>query len=75
MPLFADSRATRALQAADLVAYALYRYYSRPGGTHDERYIRRLWPQFDADDGRMHGLIHDSSYFHRCGCPACISRR
>lgn len=75
VPLFADSRATRALQAADLVAYALYRYYSRPGGTHDERYIRRLWPQFDADDGRMHGLIHDSSYFHRCGCPACTSRR
>ena len=75
VPLFADSRATRALQAADLVAYALFRYYSRPGGRYDERYIRRLWTQFDADDGRMHGLIHDSSYFHRCECPACTNRR
>ncbi|MCY3953067.1 MAG: DUF3800 domain-containing protein, partial [bacterium] len=37
VPLFADSRATRALQAADLVAYALFRYYSRPGGSSDDR--------------------------------------
>lgn len=75
VPLFADSRATRALQAADLVAYALFRYYSKPGGRPDERYARRLWPQFDADRGRMHGLIHDSDYFGSCQCPACVSRR
>ena len=75
VPLFADSRATRALQAADLVAYALFRYYSKPDGTSDGRYMRRLWSQFDADRGRMHGLIHDSSYFETCGCPACASRR
>ena len=75
VPMFADSRASRALQAADLVAYALFRYYSKPGGSHDERYVHRLWSQFDADGGRMHGLIHDCSYFKRCGCPACASRR
>ena len=75
VPLFADSRATRALQAADLVAYALYKYYSRPGGTRDERYMRHLWQQFDAEDGRMHGLIHDCSYHRRCQCPACTNRR
>ena len=75
VPLFADSRATRALQAADLVAYALYKYYSRPGGTRDGRYMRHLWQQFDAEDGRMHGLIHDCSYHRRCQCPACASRR
>ncbi len=75
VPLFADSRATRALRAADLVAYALFRYYSRPGGTRDERYMRHLWRQFDAEDGRMHGLIHDCSYHYRCRCPACASRR
>ena len=75
VPLFADSRATRALQAADLVAYALYRYYSRPGGTRDERYVHRLWSQFDADRGRMHGLIHNSPYYEQCDCPACASRR
>ena len=27
VPLFADSRASRLLQAADLVSYALYRHY------------------------------------------------
>ncbi len=75
VPLFADSRASRALQAADLVAYALFRYYSKPGGASDDRYIRRLWTQFDADRGRMHGLIHRSADFRRCGCPACASRR
>lgn len=75
VPMFADSRATRTLQAADLVAYALFRYYSRPGGRNDERYMHRLWSHFDTDGGRMHGLIHDSSYFERCQCPACRSRR
>lgn len=75
VPLFADSRATRALQAADLVAYALFRYYLKPGGRPDERYARRLWTHFDADGGRMHGLIHDSDYFGSCTCPACASRR
>ena len=75
VPLFADSRATRALQAADLVAYALYRYYSRPSGAPDGRYMHHLWQQFDAEDGRMHGLIHDCSNHHKCRCPACASRR
>ena len=77
VPLFADSRASRALQAADLVAYALYRYYSRPGpgNTPDGYYMRHLWQQFDAEDGHMHGLIHDCSYHRRCRCRACASRR
>ena len=75
VPMFADSRASRALQAADLVAYALFRYYSRPQGRNDERFVQRLWSQFHADNGRTYGLIHDSSYFKRCRCPACASRR
>ncbi|WP_419926240.1 DUF3800 domain-containing protein [Candidatus Poriferisocius sp.] len=75
VPMFADSRASRALQAADLVACALYRYYSKPRGRRDERYVRRLWSQFDVDNGRMRGLIHGSAYFKRCQCPACVSRR
>ena len=44
VPFFADSRATRALQAADLVAYALYRYYS---SSFDDRFTKRLWPMFE----------------------------
>jgi len=75
VPMFADSRASRALQAADLVAYALYRYYSKSRGWRDDRFVRRLWPQFDEYNGHMHGLSHDCSYFKWCSCPACSSRR
>ncbi len=79
VPLFADSRATRALQVADLIAYALYKYYAQPRpmskGAPGERYMRHLWQQFDAEDGHMHGLIHDCSHYRRCNCPACTSRR
>jgi hypothetical protein len=51
-PLFADSRGTRLLQAADLVAYALWRQYS--GG--DNRYAKPLWDLFDGADGLLHGV-------------------
>ena len=71
VPLFADSKATRALQAADLVAYALYRYYSN---SYDDRFTRRLWPMFDADQGRMHGLFHQCRDYKSCPCPACENR-
>ena len=46
-----------------------------PRNTRDEHYMRHLWQQFDAEDGHMHGLIHDCSYHRRCRCPACASRR
>ena len=71
VPLFADSKATRALQAADLVAYALYRYYSN---SYDDRFTRRLWSMFDADQGRMHGLFHQCRDHKSCPCPACKNR-
>ena len=72
VPFFADSRATRALQAADLVAYALYRYYS---GAFDDRFTWRLWSMFDSDQGRMHGLFHQCQDHRSCPCPACQNRQ
>ena len=74
VPVFADSRASRLIQAADFVCWALWRYYglSEP----DERWIARLWSLFDSDDRVMHGLTHMSSQFTRgCTCPPCASRR
>ena len=52
VPLFADSRASRLLQAADLISYALYRHYdpSRMGAD----YVEALWPRFDSVDDEMH---------------------
>jgi hypothetical protein len=71
VPFFADSRASRLIQAADFVAWGLYRYY---GDSKDEQWVRPLWPRFDAADGVMHGLIHVSPGYRKCQCPPCASR-
>lgn len=71
VPFFSDSRASRALQAADLVAYALYRYYV---GSFDDQFTDRLWDLFDADQGKMHGLFHQCRDYRSCPCPACRNR-
>jgi hypothetical protein len=71
VPLFADSRASRLIQAADFVAWGLYRFY---GEAKDEHWIKPLWGRFDNAGGIMHGLIHVSPNFHKCACPPCASR-
>src|SRR6266496_3053589 len=72
VPLFADSRASRLIQAADFVSWGLYRYY---GPAQDDRWIKPLWKRFDADGGVMHGLIHVvPGFLHGvCSCPPCAS--
>jgi Protein of unknown function (DUF3800) len=74
VPFFADSRATRCIQAADFVTWALWRFYGLP--TPDSRYIDHLWDGFDQVNGRMHGLIHVTPAFRAggCGCRPCTSR-
>jgi hypothetical protein len=74
VPVFADSNASRLLQAADFVSWALWRYYGL--STSDDRWASNLWSMFDATDGVMHGLIHASRRFRTgCACPPCSSRR
>ncbi|MGI8803375.1 MAG: DUF3800 domain-containing protein [Solirubrobacteraceae bacterium] len=75
VPFFADSRASRLLQAADFIAWALWRYYGMPES--DVQWIKPLWRNFDQSGGRMHGLVHVSRGFKArvCGCPPCLSRR
>jgi hypothetical protein len=74
VPFFADSKASRLLQAADFVAFALWRYYGLP--TADPRAVTDLWRRFDHADGKMHGLVHVSRSFPagQCACPPCVSR-
>jgi uncharacterized protein DUF3800 len=74
VPLFADSRASRLIQAADFVAWALWRYYGLP--VADERWIKHLWPLFERDNGIMHGLVHVIPGFKSgvCSCRPCVSR-
>lgn len=52
VPVFLDSQASRLLQLADLVSYALFRFYERG----DELLFRRIESCFDAEGGATHGL-------------------
>jgi hypothetical protein len=69
VPLFVDSRASRMIQMADLVAWATFRKYEFSDG----RFFDPLIPFFDADGGVVHGLLHYRSE-ETCYCPACFSR-
>lgn len=72
VPLFIDSRASRLIQAADLVAYALWRHYQP---TSDQAHSTELWPLVDTNDrGELSGLIHITAKFRQCPCPPCVSR-
>ncbi len=72
VPLFVDSSASRLVQLADHVAYAVFRFYNAKDGT----YIAPILKKFYADPGgKIHGLVHKQTYDLRCMCPACMSRR
>lgn len=73
VPLFADSRASRLLQVADLVAYALSRNYMNPS---DPRYLELIWDRFHTDNGVQHGCAHYTPSFGQrsCSCRPCTDR-
>ncbi len=71
VPLFVDSQASRIIQLADHIAYAVFRFYNAA----DASYFNLLEGKFDEHDGVFHGLSHRQSYTHHCMCPACLSRR
>lgn len=70
VPLFADSKASRLVQLADLVAYATWRKYEHKDG----RFFDDLIPMFDSEGGVIHGLFHYKPRQTTCYCPACASR-
>jgi hypothetical protein len=71
VPLFVDSRASRVVQLADHVAYAVFRRYN----AGDTQYFDLIASKFDAADGIIHGLAHKQTIDPQCMCPACMSRR
>lgn len=71
VPLFIDSRASRVIQAADFIAWAVWQYYQNGHLDHLQKINRR----FDADSGVQHGLAHMVRGYRICGCVACRSRR
>lgn len=70
VPLFVDSRASRLVQLADLVAYAMWRKYEYQDG----RFFDPIIPFFDNEGGVLHGLLHATPRSPQCYCPACMSR-
>ena len=70
IPLFVDSHASRSIQLADHVAYAVFRRYNQ----QDTQFFDVFASKFDSADGIIHGLSHKGSV-GTCMCPACLSRR
>ncbi len=52
VPVFVDSEASRLIQLADLVAYALFRYHE----FNDSGFYDVIRNSFDSDGGVVHGL-------------------
>jgi hypothetical protein len=71
VPLFVDSKASRAIQIADAVAYAVFRRYH----AKDLTYFDIIQSGFDSDGDRIHGLIHKHTQLPDCTCPACMTRK
>lgn len=70
VPLFVDSKATRMIQYADLIAYAMRRNYEYG----DTFYLDRIDNKFDKEGGIVHGLYHYKPAGEKCECLACASR-
>jgi hypothetical protein len=70
-PFFVNSKASRIVQLADHVAYAVFRRYN----TGDTQYFDIIAHKFHQTDGVVHGLAHKQKTTMTCMCVACMSRR
>lgn len=70
VPLFVNSKATRMIQYADLVAYALRRYHENG----DSKYIDIIRGRFDSEGGIVHGHTHRTPTGQNCNCFSCRQR-
>jgi hypothetical protein len=71
VPLYVDSDASRIVQVADCVSWAIFNYYER-GHTN---YMQQINGRFDGDSGVQHGMVHLIRGYTSCLCVACTSRR
>lgn len=69
VPLFVDSSATRLIQFADLVSYALWQKFEKA----DPAFFDVIATSFDSEGGVTHGLLHRRTSGSVCACPSCIS--
>ncbi|HXP50539.1 MAG TPA: DUF3800 domain-containing protein [Bacteroidia bacterium] len=72
IPLFVDSKASRLVQLADHVAYAVFKRYNHG----DSQYFDIIASKFYSNDNIIHGLAHKHPNMNmQCMCIACYSRR
>jgi Protein of unknown function (DUF3800) len=71
VPLFVDSKACRAIQIADHIAYAVFRRYQ----AGDASYFDIIASRFDSESGRLHGLVHAHTQLSTCACLACHNKK
>jgi hypothetical protein len=71
VPLFVDSKATRMIKYADMLAHAVRRYYEKGDSTFFDLFSHR----FDAVGGVVHGLTHYIPVGSGCNCMSCRQRR
>ncbi len=71
VPMFVDSDATRLIQFADLVSYALWRKFEK----HDNEFYDVISDSFDQEGGIVHGLMHKTENRKDCDCPYCKTRQ
>lgn len=67
VPFFVNSKATRMIQYADIIAYAMRRYYE----AGDSTYFDIVSPRFDGEGGVIHGLTHYVPAGANCNCLSC----
>ena len=70
VPLFVDSRATRLIQYADLVAHTFRRYVE----LGDSSRFDIIKGAFDREGGVIHGLVHQIPVGQNCACWACTCK-
>jgi hypothetical protein len=71
VPFFVNSKATRLIQYADLIAYALRRYFEKG----DSNYFDIISKRFDSEGGVLHGLTHYAPSAASCNCISCRQKR
>lgn len=69
VPLFVNSKATRLIQYADLVAHSSRRYFEHG----DAAFFDVIRNAFDSVGGERLGLIHRIPAGDQCGCISCIA--
>jgi hypothetical protein len=70
-PLFVSSKASRLVQVADHIAYAVFRRFN----ASDTKYFDIIAKRFYTSGGIVHGLAHKQRVDSDCMCIACLSRR